>query len=503
MSSNNKEMTRREFLARSSQAAAGVLAGSSLLSSLVAAPAIGDRIIGANDRINLAIIGIRGRGMALAESFAKIKNVQIKTLVDVDENLFSERVAKIEKNFGYQPATAHDMRRVFDDKDIHAVAITTPNHWHALATIWACQAGKHVYVEKPSCHNVWEGRKMVEAARKHDCLVQVGCQNRSRKSSIAAMKFLHESKLGKIYMARGLCFKPRGDIGRYPDGPLAAGESFALTAESSHKEPAYTTEYLKNVHYDMWLGPAPSRPFNRNRFHYNWHWHWDYGNGDTGNQGPHQFDFARWGLNKEEYPVKVRSFGGNFIYDSSQETPNTQTTIFEYADGTIFEFATRGLLTNAEGEFTKAEMMLANNGKWQASMSGAMTIGNLFFGSEGWMQIDAGGVWQTFFGRKNEPGPSSDSTDEEYDPMNLAGTGDSVHFNNFITALRSGKREDLTCEVEVGHLSSALPHLANISYRLGRELLFDGKREKFVNDAEADRMLTREYRKPYVVPEAV
>ncbi len=501
MSSPN-EITRREFLTRSAQAAAGVVASGAMPASFPA-PAISRKIIGANDRLNLAIIGIRGRGMYQAESFAKLDNVHIKTLVDVDENLFAERVASIEKQQGYKPATAHDMRRVFEDKEIDAVTVATPNHWHALATIWACQAGKHVYVEKPCSHNVWEGRKMVEAARKYNCLVQVGCQNRSRQSAIAAMKFLREGKLGKIYMARGLCFKPRGDIGRYPDGPLAAGESFAMTLDSNRQEPAYTTAYLKNVHYDMWLGPAPMRPFNRNRFHYNWHWHWDYGNGDTGNQGPHQFDFARWGLNKEEYPVKVGSYGGQFVHDSSQETPNTQTTIFEYADGTIFEFATRGLFTNAEGEFTKAEMLLATNGKWQASMSGAMTIGNLFFGSEGWMQIDAGGVWQTFFGRKNEPGPSADSTDEAYDPMNLAGSGDSVHFNNFITALRSGKREDLTCEIEAGHLSSALPHLANIAYRLGRELKFDGKQEKFVNDAEANRMLAREYRKPYVVPEKV
>ncbi len=501
MSSKNENLTRREFLTRSTHAAAGVIAGGTLLSSFPA-PAIGRDIIGANDRINMAIIGIRSRGMAHVENFAKIKNVYIKTLVDADENLFAERVANIEKVNGYKPTTVHDMRRVFEDKEIDAVGIATPNHWHSLATIWACQAGKHVYVEKPCSHNVWEGRKMVEAARKYDRLVQVGCQNRSRKNAISAMKFLHEGRLGKIYMARGLCFKPRNNIGRYPDGPLAAGETFALTLDSKNYEPAYTVEYLKNVHYDMWLGPAPNRAFNRNRFHYNWHWHWDYGNGDTGNQGPHQFDIARWGLNKDEYPVKVRSFGGIFIYDSSQETPNTQTTIFEYADGTIFEFATRGLLTNAEGEVTKAEM-IATDGRWKVSTSGAQTIGNLFYGSEGWMQIDSGGNWQTFFGRKNEPGPSSESTDDEYDPMNLAGSGDFAHFNTFIAALRSGKRDDLTCDIEIGHLSSALPHLANVSYRLGRELKFDGKSEKFVGDAEADRMLTRDYRKPYVVPEKV
>jgi len=501
MSSNSKPLTRREFLSRSSKAVAGAIVGGSLLS---VAPAIGANIIGANDRINLAVIGIRSRGMGLIDSFARLENVRIKTLVDIDENLFAERVATIEKNHGYRPGTAFDMRRVFDDKEIDAVIIATPNHWHALATIWACQAGKHVYVEKPCSHNVWEGRQTVAAARKYNRLVQAGFQNRSRKNSLAAMQFLREGKLGKIYMARGLCYKPRNDIGRYPDGPLAEGEKFSITVGSNYFEPAYTTEYLKNVHYDMWLGPAPVRPFNRNRFHYNWHWHWDYGNGDTGNQGPHQFDLGRWGLNKEEYPVKVKSFGGNFIFNSSQETPNTQTSIFEYADGTIFEFATRGLLTNAEGEMTRAEMMLAADGKWKISRSGAPTIGNLFFGSEGWMQIDSEGNWQTFFGRNNEPGPSSAGiAQDRYDPMNLSGSGEIDHCRNFIAALRSGKREELNCDIEVGHLSSALPHLANISFRLGRELRFESRREKFSNDGEANRLLTREYRQPYMVPENV
>jgi predicted dehydrogenase len=504
MFSNLKSFTRREFLSDSGQAVAGVIAGNALFSAISAAPAISANLAAASDRINLAIIGIRSRGMALADTFAKIENVRIKTLVDIDENFFAERVSGIEKAHGYKPGAEYDMRRAFDDKDIDAIVIATPNHWHALATIWACQAGKHVYVEKPCSHNVWEGRQMVAAARKHNCLVQVGCQNRSRKNTMAAMKFLHDGQLGKIHMARGLCFKPRNDIGRYPEGPLAAGEKFSMTVGSDYYEPAYTAEYLQKVHYDLWLGPAPERPFNRNRFHYNWHWHWDYGNGDTGNQGPHQFDIARWGLNKDDYPVKIKSFGGMFVFNSSQETPNTQTSIFEYADGTIFEFATRGLMTNPEGEFTKAEMMLAADGKWKTSRSGALTIGNLFYGSEGWMQIDSEGNWQTFFGRNNEPGPSSAAIkDEKYDPMNLAGSGEIDHCRNFIAALRSGKREELTCDIAAGHLSSALPHLANISFRLGRELTFDGKREKFANDAEANRLLTREYRKPFVVPEKV
>ncbi|MHC4739253.1 MAG: Gfo/Idh/MocA family protein [Planctomycetota bacterium] len=463
MSSKNTKVTRRKFLSQSSKTAAGVFAASALASCTTVERSVPTKIKakGANERINLAVIGIRGRGISLAEGFAKIDNVRVKTLCDIDENLFAERVKRIGEIQGSEPNTKYDLRRVYDDKYIDAVVIGAPNHWHALATIWACQAGKHVYVEKPCSHNVWEGRKMIEAARKYNRLVQVGFQNRSRLESNAAMKFLHDGKLGKIYMARGLCFKPRDSFGVFPDSKVPAG-----------------------VHYDLWLGPAPYRPFNKGRFHYNWHWHWDTGNGDTGNQGPHQFDVARWGLNKKEHPVKIKSVGGYYKFQDvcSQETPNTQTSTFEYADGTILEFGTRGLYTNSEGK---------------------VKIGNLFFGTDGWMQMDGGGSWKTFFGRNNEPGPSSESKEEKYDAMNLTGTGGGGHQDNFIAALRSGKRKDLTCDIKVGYMSTVLPHLANISYLLGRDLTFDGKKEKFVGDSKANSMLTRKYRKPYVVPDKV
>ena len=246
--------------------------------------------------------------------------------------------------------------------------------------------------------------------------------------------------------------------------------------------PPYTSEYLDDVHYDLWVGPAAMRPFNRNRFHYNWHWQWEYGNGDTGNQGPHQIDIGRWGLGRDDYPVRITSYGGNFVYDSAQETPNTQTTLFEYADGTIFEFATRGLPTNPDGE---------------------IKIGNVFYGSEGRLEVDAEGNWKTFFGHGDEPGPNSDNISaEESDALQLVGTGSSGHYGNFIAAVRSGKRDDLTCDVEEGHRSSCLAHLGNISYRLGREVRFDGPKEKFVGDEDANRMLRRTtYREPYVVPD--
>jgi len=494
----SKQLSRRDFLKSS---AAGAAVGTAVLTSTAKSYA---KIIGANDTINMAIIGIRSRGGSHIENLGRTKDVRLKYLVDVDENLFEPRLKQIEKAFGYRPQTEWDMRKVFDDKEVDAVAMATPNHWHALGTIWACQAGKHVYVEKPACHNVFEGRKMVEAARKYNVLVQVGFQNRSRVNANAAIKFIREGKLGKIYMVRGLCFKPRADIGRYPDGPLSEGEKFRLTLESNNFEPPYTKEYLDKVHYDLWLGPAPKRDFNRNRFHYNWHWHWDYGNGDTGNQGPHQFDFARWALGKAEYPLKVKSTGGLFVYDSSQETPNTQTSIFEYADGTIFEFGTRGLFTNPEG-VSLPEVKTSSEGKTTIeNKAKPVTIGDIIYGSEGWMQVDSGGDWQTFFGRKNEPGPSSSEVDEDvYDAMNLTGSGDSGHYANFINALRKGDQKALTCDVEEGFLSSALPLIANIAYRLGRDLIFDGKKERFVDDDAANALLTRHYREPYVVPEKV
>jgi predicted dehydrogenase len=375
------------------------------------------------------------------------------------------------------------MRKVFEDPEIDAVTFATPNHWHALGTIWACQAKKHVFVEKPSCHNVWEGRQMVHAARAHDVLVQVGFQNRSRRNTRAAMKFIHEGGLGKVYKARGLCYKPRWDIGRYPNGPMPDGsEPFTLRTDGSGRTAAYTEAYLSKVHYDLWMGPARKRPFNPNRFHYNWHWQFEYGNGDTGNQGPHQLDIGRWGINKHEFPVKVKSVGGMYQFDNAQDTPNTQQTLFEYADGTIFEFDTRGLFTNPDG---------------------SVKIGNIFYGTEGWLEIDAGGNWKTFFGYDGKPGPDSSNIDEEaYDPLNTVGTGGSGHYGNFIGAVRSGKKSDLTCDIEVGHRSSCLAHLGNISYMLGRELAFDGKREKFVDDPEANGLLKRkQQRAPYVVPD--
>ena len=327
MVADRNEMSRRQFTATTSFAAAAVVAGGA------------SRVLGANDRVVLASIGIRGQGDALKQGFAKLPGVEIKTLCDIDENLFASRAndARLKDVPTFKPGYAKDMRRVFDDKDIDGVIVATPNHWHALATVWALQAGKHVYVEKPASHTVWEGRKMVEAAHKYGKVVQTGTMNRSRPAVRQAIKFLHEGGIGKVYMARGLCFKSRPGIGKFPDGPITDGKPHRLNVEAGPVgEGVWDAAYLAKVDYDLWLGPAPTRPFNRNHFHYNWHWHWAYGNGDTGNQGPHQFDIARWGLAKNEHPVKLSSTGGYFGPPASQETPDLHTSLFEYADGTRF-----------------------------------------------------------------------------------------------------------------------------------------------------------------------
>ena len=451
---------RRDFIKKSLIGSAGIAIGGMGFS----AKSYGS-IMGANDRINVAIIGIRGRGVSHINAWCDLKtshNVRLKTLCDTDEQFFEPRSKTVFEKTGIKPLTEWDMRKVLDDKEIDAVSFATPNHWHALGTIWACQAGKHVYVEKPASHNIWEGRKMIEASRKYNKRIQVGFQNRSIPNVMEAMKFLHDGGIGNVHMARGLCIKPR--------------DSFGIAKDST--PPA-------SLHYDRWLGPAPYRAYNEKRGHYNWHWFWDTGNGDTGNQGPHQFDVARWGLNKNEHPVSVFSSGGIYGIDRTQceqETPNTQITIAKYNDGKILEFETRGRYSNAESGL-------------------GIKIGNIFYGSDGYLEID-GDTWKAYRKQEKEPFAGSKAAGTA-EAASLTGSSNTEHFINFLDAIKSGKDETLHCDISEGHYSSAVPFLANISYRLGRELKFMGDYEKFANDPEADIMLSRRYRSPYVVPSEV
>jgi predicted dehydrogenase len=425
-------LNRRTFLASAGSGAAALALGH------------GARAAGPNDRINVAVIGFHGRGGAHISAFSAHKDTRVAALCDVDHRLFDEKAKRVEDRQKSAPALVGDLRRIMDDKSIDAISIATPNHWHSLAAVWGCQAGKDVYVEKPVSHNVSEGRKLADAARRYNRIVQAGTQSRSAKGLKDAMEFLRSGGLGDVYLARGLCFKPRNSIGHKDDSGVPEG-----------------------VDYNIWLGPAPERPFNPNRFHYEWHWNWDYGNGDIGNQGIHQMDIARWGLGKNALPNHVISSGGRYGYKDDGETPNTQVAAFKY-DDCMLEFEVRGLPTNDER---------------------GVKIGNLFYGTKGCMTIN-GDRWATYMGHNNEPGPSGSGRGQD-------------HFDNFVQAVKSRKPEMLNAEILEGHVSSALCHLANISYRLGRALEFDPKTETFKSDKDANALLTREYRYPFTMPDRV
>lgn len=426
-------VNRRTFLASAGAGAAALALGK------------GTKAAGPNDVIRVAVLGIHGRGQSHISAFSNHKATTVAALCDVDSRLFDRSTRELEKRTGKAPQCVGDLRRIMDDKSIDVVSIATPNHWHALAAVWACQAGKDVYVEKPVSHNVSEGRKIVDAARKYGKVVQTGTQSRSMKGLKDAMEFLHNGGIGPVYLAKGLCYKPRGSIGTKADAAVPEG-----------------------VDYDIWLGPARVRPFNPNRFHYEWHWNWDYGNGDICNQGIHQMDIARWGLGKDTLPTHIVSSGGRYGYKDDGETPNTQVAAFRYDDA-MLEFEVRGLPTNDEH---------------------GVKIGNIFYGPKGYLTIN-GDDWQSVMveNGKESRGPG--------------GSGGGDHFDNFVQAVQAHKPDALAAEILNGHLSSALCHLANVSYRLGRAVTFDPKTETFGTDEEANALLTRDYRSPFTMPESV
>ncbi len=426
-------MNRREFLQTTTTASAAYsLIGNSRAWA------------GANDRIRVAILGLGWRGGVLLPEAIKLPGVEVAALCDPDRDRLQQAADVLEKATGKKARLETDMRRIMDDPSIDAVTVCTPNHWHALAGIWACQAGKHIYMEKPVSHNISEGRKLVNAARKYNRIAQGGTQRRSNGRIRKAMELLHGGVIGDIYMARAIVFGVRDSIGFKPVGPPPA-----------------------NLEWNTWLGPAPEQPYHANLVHYNWHWFWDFGCGELGNNGSHQLDVARWGLQKG-LPSKVYSTGGRLGYKDQAQTPNTQIATYDYPDGTMLVCETRGLYTNAEGGV-----------KW----------GVHFYGSKGYLSIDPKGMYQVFMGRSEKPEP---------DP----GTLDEIdHYGNFFDAVRAGKREMLRADIEETFLSNSICHLGNISYRLGRKLDFDAKTERFVSDNEANGMLTRKYRAPFVLPE--
>ena len=329
--SNISKLSRRSFLKSGLDSAAGLAAASSV--AFITRP---ERVWGANDRVRVAICGVHGRGMDHVKNYAQLRNVEIAAVCDVDENVLQERVARMQKMGIPKPAMFVDVRKLLEDKSIDAISIATPNHWHTLMGIWACQAGKDVYVEKPCSHNLWEGQQFVAAVKRYDRIVQHGTQIRSATAVRDGIKQLHEGLIGDIYMARGLCYKWRDTIGHAPVEPVPAG-----------------------VNYDLWTGPAPLHDFTQNRFHYKWHWFWAYGNGDLGNQGTHQLDVARWGLGVG-FPNKVSAIGGHFMFDDDQETPNDLSCGFEFdlPDGKrkMITFEVRHWMTHHEAGIGTPEL---------------------------------------------------------------------------------------------------------------------------------------------------
>ncbi len=485
---------RREFLQQSAVISAA-MGGLSAADFVRAAPAE-SRTVGPNDTLRVAVVGVKGRGMSHVGGFNGVNGCEIVTVCDVDEAVIGPAMKAIEGKRKKAPDYVKDIRKVLEDKSIDIISIATPNHWHALMAIWALEAGKQVYVEKPVSHNVREGRAIVNAARKHKRICQTGTQSRSTSGMRQSMEYIHSGKIGKVDLAYGTCFKSRKSIGKV-----------------NGEQPIPAT-----LDYDLWCGPAPKLPLMRSKLHYDWHWVWAYGNGDLGNQGIHEMDKARWGLGKMELPKSVMSIGGRFGYVDDGETANTQLCFFDYGDSELI-FEVRGLPANSPYP-----------GKIIEDKKGANFVGNIFYGDKGIVVCPsyASGI----------------VLDKDLNVVTkFGGGGDDGHFTNFVKAVRANDQKLLNADILEGHLSSALCHLGNISYRLGAEkpmsevakvsdrkadqeainrmvehlksndvdpakaigrvgplLEIDPKTERFLgNNEKANAMLTREYRNGFEV----
>jgi predicted dehydrogenase len=432
-------ITRRRFLG--SSAAAVVAAGAARRSP----------VRGANDRIGVCVIGFNGQGRGHIRNIAREEDAEIVALCDVDARVLDRGVQGVAEASGKTPKAYRDLRDVMADPSIDVVTTATPNHWHALIAVWACRAGKDVYVEKPMSHNAFEGRQCVAAARKYGRVVQHGTQSRNDPTLIRDMRLIHEGFIGKIIHSRGVVYK---NGNRSPIG---------------HGKPGPVPDYLD---WTLWQGPAREKPFliNADRekpglcVHYDWHWFWEYGNGEIGNQGVHEMDIACWAHNRGK-PSRVTSTGGRFAWDDDGETPNTQVTQFTYDDGSLLTFEVRNLGSFWEG----------------GEEAGAST--NSVFGENGYYVRNRG-----FFDYRNQPIPVEEPPAEE-EPV----------FRRFFRAVRSRKPEDLSVSVEDAHLACLLCQLGNVAYRVGGTLEFDPKKERFVNNDKANGFLTRTYREGFEV----
>jgi hypothetical protein len=451
------------------------------------APKPTSRVRGANEDLRVAVAGFSGRGRSHIDGFRKIKGVRVVALCDVDQLVLDKGVKEFADR-GEQVEGYRDIRKLLENPNIDAIGFATPNHWHALGAIWAVQAGMDVYLEKPVCHNVWEGRKIVEAARKYKRLVQTGTQSRSSSGIREGFEWVQAGNLGKIIRARGFCYKRRPSIGKV-DGPQPIPPS---------------------IDYDLWCGPAPKEPLMRKKLHYDWHWVWPSGNGDLGNQGVHQVDMCRWALGETALSPNVFSIGGRLGYEDDGTTPNTQIMFHDYKPAPLI-FEVRGLPT------------------------------------EGYHGVNVGAVIDCEGGSLSITGYTGAVAQDKDGKEIKKFQGASDHFENFIKAVRSRKVSDLNADIIEGHLSASLCHTGNISYLLGKKhspeeirdevknnqavaealgrmeehlaanqvdlkktpatlgvvLKMNPKTERFIGNAAADELLTRNYRAPFIVPAKV
>ncbi|MBI3864536.1 MAG: Gfo/Idh/MocA family oxidoreductase [Planctomycetia bacterium] len=483
-SGQSSRTTRRRFLKQSLAAMATVT---------IAGTKSSGKVLGANEAIRVGVAGIHGQGNAHIDQYLGLPDARVSYLIDPDQSLFESRSRKITDKGHAPPRCVKDIRTALEDKNLDAVSIATPNHWHSLITIWACQAGKDVYVEKPLSHEMVEGRRCVEAARKYKRIVQHGTQQRSSRSRANEIAAVQSGDYGKLLVSKGYCCKPRWSIGFKPEVPPP-----------------------EHLDFNLWLGPASQRPFHENLVHYNWHWNWDFGNGDIGNQGIHELDVARWAIPGATFPTKVWSLGGRLGFEDQGQTPNMQMAVYEYGD-VLLVFEVRGLVDKpADGPFK-------------------FKVGNEYFTTEG--RIEQGQFY-----------PKSGGTPEKLRQYDVRVT-DGGAWGSFLHAVRSRRVEDCNADVEVAHHSCSLIHAANISYRLGERVPFNAKTQRLGDNAEvvrtfqnvtanltgvgvkleestyqlgrtlnfnpsferffgehaneANAFLTREYRKPFVVPESV
>lgn len=427
------QLTRRDMLE--------IAAAAALFASSTTARAAANR--SPNEKVNVAVLGC-GRGAALALWFAKLPESQLVAVCDPDESRGNALCARVAEVSGKKPQYVSDFRTLLDQPGVDALAIATPDHWHAPATIMGCLAGKDVYVEKPASHNIVEGRLAVQAARKYQRIVQHGTNLRGAPHYLEAAKLLKEGVIGKVLMVKAINNQKRGRIQPQPDSAVPAG-----------------------VHYDLWQGPAPDRPFNRNRFHSSWHWLWDYGTGDLGNDGVHQVDIGRL-LTGLKAPNAVSCSGAKLgSKGDAQETPDSMVVTWEY-DDLLYVFEQR--------DFTPYRMQGHRHDN-----------DNIVFGDKGYMMIDRDG-YRVFF--KGEKGPELQQLWQDT----------PAHYQNFIDCVKNRKAENLLADIEEGHYSALLCHLGNIAYRTGRRLEFDPVKETFPHDADANKYLSREYRKGFELP---